>query len=209
MSPLQWVLDHPVGALVLACEIAFWVFLAAAIVARYVLRRRRLSTVLLLCEPAIEVVLLVATVGDLLAGSQPQWTHGLAAVYLGYTVAFGRWTVQRVDAWVAWRWFDGPEPERAPKHGRARLLHEWRLWLGVLKAWTVAVAILGVLLLIASEPEQRAVLLGWVGRASLVLVLWLVTGPVWQLFLGTPTSTDTPTPTGTPTPTDPTPTRHP
>ncbi|GIG40701.1 hypothetical protein [Cellulomonas phragmiteti] len=182
MSPLQWVLDHPVGALVIACEIAFWVFLAAAIVARYVLRRRRLSTVLLLCEPAIEVVLLVATVGDLLLGSEPQWTHGLAALYLGYTVAFGRWTVRHVDAWVAWRWFGGARPERAPRHGRARLRYEWHLWLRVLLAWAVAVAILGALMLVATAPEQREVLLGWVGRASLVLVLWLVTGPVWQLF---------------------------
>lgn len=190
MSPLSWILDNPVGALVLACEIAFWVFLAAAIVARYVLRRRHLSTVLLLCEPVIEVVLLVATVGDLLRGSEPQWTHGLAAVYLGYTVAFGRWTVHHVDAWVAWRWFDGPRPERAPKHGRARLVHEWRLWLRVLLAWAVAVAILGVLMLIASAPDQRAVLLGWMGRASLVLVIWLVTGPVWQLFLDGPDDPD-------------------
>lgn len=182
MSVLQWILDHPVGALVLACEIAFWVFLAAAIVARYVLHRRRLSTVLLLCEPVVEVVLLVATFVDLLAGNDAHWTHGLAALYLGYTVVFGKWTVRRVDAWVAWRWFDGPEPERVPKRGRARLTYEWRMWVGVLKAWVVAVVILGVLMLVAHEPQQREVLLGWVGRASLVLVVWLVTGPVWQFF---------------------------
>ncbi|WP_208012475.1 hypothetical protein [Cellulomonas shaoxiangyii] len=182
MTFFDWVLDHPVGALVVACEIAFWVFLAAAVAARYVLGRRRLSTVLLLCEPAIEVVLLVATVGDLVSGSEPTWTHGLAAVYLGYTVAFGRWTVEKVDAWVAWRFFDGPRPPRAPKRGRAALRHEWRLWLRVVLAWAVACGILGVLALIASAPEQRAVLAGWAGRATLVMVLWCVFGPVWQLF---------------------------
>ncbi len=184
MDVIGWIRENPVAALVVACEVAFWVFLAAAVVARYVFRRRRLSTVLLLCEPAIEVVLLVATVGDLLRGSEPTWTHGLAALYLGFTVGFGKYTVQRVDAWVAWRFFDGPRPPRPPAGGRARLAYEWRLWLRVLLAWTVAVAVLGVLWLIADAPDQREVLLAWGGRASLVLVLWFVTGPVWQLFAG-------------------------
>lgn len=184
MTVIDWVRDNPVAALVVTCEVAFWVFLAAAVVARYVLRRRRLSTVLLLCEPAIEVVLLVATVGDLLRGSEPTWTHGLAALYLGYTVAFGRWTVHKVDGWVAWRFFDGPRPAQPPKHGRAALRHEWRMWLRVLLAWAVAVAVLGVLTLIATAPEQREVLLGWAGRATLVLVAWGVFGPLWQAFSG-------------------------
>ena len=184
MEIVEWVSDHPVAALVVACEVAFWVFLAAAVVARYVLRRRRLSTVLLLCEPLIEVVLLVATVTDLLRGAEATWTHGLAALYLGFTVGFGKYTVQRVDAWVAWRFFDGPRPPKPPAGGRARLAYEWRLWLRVLLAWTVAVAVLGVLWLIADAPDQREVLLAWGGRASLVLVLWFVTGPVWQLFAG-------------------------
>ncbi len=183
MEIVEWVRDHPVAALVIACEVAFWVFLAAAVVARYVLRRRRLSTVLLLCEPVIEVVLLVATVVDLLRGAEATWTHGLAALYLGFTVAFGRYTVQKVDGWVAWRFFDGPRPPRVPSGGRAKVVHEWRMWLRVLLAWVVSVAILGVLLLIAADDAaQREVLLGWAGRATLVLVIWFVTGPVWQLF---------------------------
>lgn len=181
MDLVAWITDHPVAALVVACEIAFWVFLAAAVVARYVLRRRRLSTVLLLCEPLVEVVLLVATVADLLTGAEATWTHGLAALYLGFTVGFGRYTVHKVDAWVAWRFFDGPRPARVQSRGPARLAHEWRMWLRVLVAWVVAVALIGVLLLLADAPDQREVLLGWAGRATLVLVVWFVTGPVWQV----------------------------
>jgi len=182
--------DNPVAVLVVACEVAFWVFLAAAVVLRYALRMRRTSTVLLLCEPLLEVVLLVATVGDLLRGSEATWTHGLAALYLGFTVAFGRRTVRAVDARVAHRFFGGPEPVRPPKHGPVRVRYEWALWSRVLLAWVVACAVLGVLLLISSGPgeaaaQQREVLLGWGARATVLLVGWLVFGPVWETL--TPT----------------------
>lgn len=160
------------------------------------LRRRRLSTALLLCEPVVEVVLLAATVADLLRGAEATWTHGLAALYLGFTVGFGRATVQRVDGWVAWRFFDGPRPPRVPSGGRERVLHEWRLWLGVLVSWVVAVAVLGLLLLLTDEPAQRDVLLGWAGRATVVLGVWFVAGPVWQLFADAAGGADEP-PDGT------------
>lgn len=173
------ITQNPVAALVVACEVAFWVFLAAAVVARYALHWRRTSTVLLLCEPLLEVILLVATVGDLLRGAEPTWTHGLAAVYLGFTVGFGKLTVHTVDAWVAHRFAGGPPPEPRPREGAAVRGYEWRLWGRVVVAWLVSCGVLGVLMLIATEPEQREVLAGWAGRASVVLVGWLVLGPVW------------------------------
>lgn len=171
--------QNPVAVLVLACEIAFWVFLVAAVVARYVLHRRRVSTVLLLCEPLLEVVLLVATVGDLLRGAEATWTHGLAALYLGFTVGFGRATVHAVDARVAHRFAGGPAPEPRPTRGAAARGYEWRLWGRVLVSWLVAGGVLGVLMVIGTEPDQREVLLGWAGRATIVLVAWLVLGPLW------------------------------
>ena len=172
--------ENPVAALVVACEIAFWVFLAAAVVARYALHWRRTSTVLLLCEPLLEVILLAATVGDLLRGAEPTWTHGLAALYLGFTVGFGKLTVHKVDAWVAYRFAGGPAPEPRPREGAASRRYEWRLWGRVVIAWLVSCGVLAVLMLIASDAAQREVLLGWAGRATLVLVAWLVLGPVWQ-----------------------------
>ncbi len=184
---MDLIRENPVAALVVACEVAFWVFLVAAVVARYAFHLRRTSTVLLLCEPLLEVVLLVATVGDLLRGSEATWTHGLAALYLGFTVAFGKRTVHAVDAWVAHRFSGGPAPWRPPKHGPVRLRYEWALWLRVLLAWAVACAVLGVLLLIAqgageAAAQQQEVLLGWGARATVVLLGWLVFGPVWELF---------------------------
>src|SRR5690606_40282828 len=81
-------------ALIVACEIGFWVLLAAGLAFRYLLRMPRTGLALLLCEPVLEVVLLVATALDLKNGAEPNWTHGLAALYIGYTVGHGHRTVK-------------------------------------------------------------------------------------------------------------------
>ena len=56
-------------ALIVACEIGFWVVLGAGLVTRYLLGRRQLGAVLLTLVPLIDLVLLVATVIDLSGGA--------------------------------------------------------------------------------------------------------------------------------------------
>ncbi|MFJ2092376.1 hypothetical protein ACIOEW_24345 [Streptomyces sp. NPDC087901] len=120
--------------LIVLCEIAFWVLLAAGLALRYVARMPRLGAAVLLCEPLLELVLLVVTAVDLKNGADPDWKHGLAAVYIGFTVGLGHSTVRWVDARVAHRFAGGPPPVKPPKYGMARAVHEWR----VAGRWTVA-----------------------------------------------------------------------
>ncbi|WP_262701578.1 MULTISPECIES: hypothetical protein [Streptomyces] len=115
-----------VVALIIACEVGFWVLLALGILLRYVAKMPKASTVVLLCEPVLEVVLFVTTVIDLRNGAEPDWKHGLAAVYIGYSAALGHSTVKWVDARVAHRFFGGPPPVKPAKYGAARTLHEWK-----------------------------------------------------------------------------------
>ena len=56
--------------LIIACEIMFWVFIAAGLAARYLLRRKTLGAALLICAPLVDVVLLVATALDLRAAAR-------------------------------------------------------------------------------------------------------------------------------------------
>ncbi|MET7699489.1 hypothetical protein [Streptomyces sp. NPDC005485] len=112
--------------LIIACEVGFWVLLAAGLAARYLLRLRRTSVALLLCEPLLEVVLFVVTAVDLKGGADPDWKHGLAAVYIAFTLVMGHRTIRWVDAHVAHRFAGGPPPVRPPKYGTARAVHEWR-----------------------------------------------------------------------------------
>lgn len=120
--------------LIVLCEIAFWVLLALGLALRYVAGKPRLGGAVLLCEPLLELVLLVVTAVDLKNGAAPDWKHGLAAVYIGFTVGLGHSTIRWVDARVAHRFAGGPPPVKPPKYGTARAVHEWK----VAGRWSVA-----------------------------------------------------------------------
>ena len=132
-------------ALIVICEVGFWVLLAAGLATRYLLKMPRAGMALLLCEPLLEVLLLVVTAIDLKNGAEPSWRHGLAAVYIGYTVGHGHRTVKWLDGHAAHRLGGGPPPPKPPRYGMARARYEGRVWLGSVIAASVA----SVLLLLA------------------------------------------------------------
>ncbi|MBP5890986.1 hypothetical protein [Streptomyces scabiei] len=129
-------------ALIIACEVGFWVLLALALAVRYLLKRRRTSVVLLLCEPVLELVLFVVTAIDLKNGAEPSWEHGIAALYIGFTVGYGHYMIGRMDAWAAHRLGGGPRPAGPPKYGLARARYEGKLWVRTVVAAGVALVLL-------------------------------------------------------------------
>ncbi|MFI9425957.1 hypothetical protein ACIG54_20660 [Streptomyces achromogenes] len=147
--------------LVIACEVAFWVLLAAGLAFRYALRMPRTGLALLLCEPLLEVVLFVATAIDLRNGAQPDWRHGLAAVYIGFTVGLGHSTITWVDARVAHRFAGGPPPVRPPRYGTARAVHEWKVAGRWILAAAVALALLQGAIWYVGDSGDTASLRGW------------------------------------------------
>ncbi|MFH0520438.1 hypothetical protein ACHBTE_25080 [Streptomyces sp. M41] len=148
-------------ALIAACEIGFWVLLAAGLSFRYLLRMPRTGLALLLCEPLLEVVLLVATALDLKNGAEPNWTHGLAALYIGYTVGHGHRTVKWLDGHAAHRLAGAPKPLGAPRYGMARARHEGKVWLGTLLAAAVATVLLQLAIWYVDDPSRVTSLESW------------------------------------------------
>jgi hypothetical protein len=171
---------NPMAAVIAAGEIGFWVFLVAALAVRYLLRARRASAVLLALVPLIDVVVLVATVADLGGGARANFTHGLAAVYLGFSVVFGPGLVRWADERFAHRFGGGPAPP--PKKRGAR--YEWREWGKCVLACGIAAAALLAAILAVGKPEQVAPLWDWFPRLGTVTVTWLVAGPVWEELFG-------------------------
>ena len=156
-------------ALIVACEIGFWVLLGGGLAARYLLRARRLSTALLVAVPLVDVVLLAATAVDLRRGAEAGFERGLAAVYIGVSLAFGHQLTSWADQRFAHRFAGGPAPVRPPRTGRAHAARERRQWLRHLLAFAVAATVLAVLTLI-------------VGDLSRTVPLWAVMAP-WSMAL--------------------------
>ncbi|MFF5388795.1 MULTISPECIES: hypothetical protein [unclassified Streptomyces] len=128
--------------LIVVCEVGFWVLLAAGLATRYLLKMPRTGLALLLCEPLLEVLLLVVTAIDLKNGADPNWRHGIAALYIGYTVGHGHRTVKWLDGHAAHRFGGAPPPPKPPRYGTARARHEGAIWLGTVTAAAVASGLL-------------------------------------------------------------------
>jgi hypothetical protein len=175
-------------ALIGAAEIGFWVVLAAGLSVRYLLRRPRAGAVLLLCVPLIDVLLLTATGVDLARGAEPAFGHGLAALYLGFTVAYGHYVITWADGHFAHRFGGAPKPAKPPRHGWARARHEWRIWRMTLIAVAISLAVLHLLGWLADgsgsgSVGEADVLREWQARALVALAvhgLIALSYTVWQ-----------------------------
>nr|WP_237530907.1 hypothetical protein [Streptomyces sp. SID3212] len=147
--------------MVIVCEVGFWVLLAAGLTLRYAAGKRRLGAAVLLLEPLLEVVLLAATAVDLRNGAEPDWKHGLAALYLGYTVAYGHYTVRWIDGHVAHRFAGAPPPPKPPRYGTPRAVHEGKLWLRTLLGAAVAVGLLQLAIVYVGDRGGTGSLRAW------------------------------------------------
>src|SRR5918999_3853881 len=141
-------------AVIIAAQIGFWVLLAAGLIARYPLDRRKLGAILLASVPAVDLVLLVATVIDLSNGATAGFTHGLAAAYIGFSVAFGHSVIGWADQRFAHRFAGGPPPWKPPRGGRGRARYEWREFGKAAIAWSVSAVLLLAAIAIVGDANR-------------------------------------------------------
>lgn len=137
-------------AVIVACEIGFWVAIGLGLTARYLMRRPRLGAALLVMAPVLDVVLLVATAIHLRWGAEPGTAHSLAALYLGFSIAYGHAMIRWADVRFAHRFAGGPAPVKL--YGRQRAAAGWRDVGRTSLAAAIAVAVLGGLSWIADVP---------------------------------------------------------
>lgn len=178
----SYLAQNPATLAIIAGELGFWVFLLVGLVTRYPLRMRRVSTVVLVALPVIDLGVLVVTVLNLAGGATANVSHGLAAVYLGFSVVFGRSMVRWADTRFAHRFTGGPKPVKIT--GRATLNREWREWAKCLLACVLSAALLLVAILVIHRPEQTGALWGWLPRLGGLTGAWLIFGPVYQEIFG-------------------------
>lgn len=163
--------------LIIICEIGFWVLLAGGLALRYGAKAPRAGAAVLLCEPLLEVVLLVVTAVDLRNGAEPDWKHGLAAVYIGFTATHGHYMIKWADGHFLHRFAGGPAPVRPPRYGMARAVHEWKMAARAVGAAAIAAALLQLAVWYVDDAGQSESLhmwqlkMAWVVGISLVIAL--------------------------------------
>lgn len=168
--------------LIVGCEAAFWLLLVSGLTSRYILRRKVFSNVLLLALPIVDLVLLTVTALDLKSGASATFAHGLAAAYVGFTIAFGGITVAWADRHFAHRFAGAPAPPSAPEYGWPALRYELQLWVRCVLAAAITLALLASLIaFVDKEPETR-VLREWFGVPIGAVIFWFIFGPLWTLL---------------------------
>lgn len=173
-------------AVIFAAEAAFWVFLVAGLAVRYLARQEQLSIWLLRCVPLVDVVLVALVAVDLARGAEPSRAHALAAVYLGFTVAFGHATISWADAWFRYRFSGGPRPNKPAKGSRQEVLALWREWLRVLLGSAIACGLLLVMLAIegsivprSAEEAGQHPYWSTMSLLGIVTAIWFLAGPAF------------------------------
>lgn len=156
-------------AVIAACEIGFWVLLAAGLVTRYLLRMPKAGLVLLAAVPLVDVVLLAASVIDIHRGGAPSFKHSLAAIFIGVSVGFGHQTLKWADRWAAHYLAGGPRPVKPPKRGPERARRERAGWYRHLLAYVVAVGIMIALGLLSGQGYDAALAPAWPWTIVLVI----------------------------------------
>ena len=173
--------ENTLYVLIVGCEAAFWVALFAGFACRYLLKWNRISRILLLSVPLIDLALLAFTVFDLRRGTTATFAHGLATAYVGFTVAFGPMIVSWTDERFAHRFGGGPPPARAPSSGWASVRYELKLWVRCLVAVLITYVLLAAMIALVARPENTGRLQVWYHIPIGMAFFWFIFGPLWSL----------------------------
>lgn len=156
-----------IGWLIIACEVGFWVFVLAGLSARYLLKKEKLGAFLLICTPIVDVILLIATVVDLKNGAMASTIHGIAAIYIGVSIAYGHQMIRWADRQFYYRFSNGEKPIKNKVYGSAKARKERERWYRHGLAWLIGGSVLGAIILYIQDPQQTEALWG-------ILQLWTV-----------------------------------
>ncbi|RNB85148.1 hypothetical protein EDM56_19770 [Brevibacillus fluminis] len=143
-----------IPALIVGCEVGFWVLILAGLVFRYMLHLKKTGRFLLYLTPVVDLLLLITVVIDLLRGGTASFAHGLAAVYLGFSIVYGHRMIRWADMRFAHRFAGGPAPVPKVKHGRAHARRERIGWLLHLLAWAIGCVFLVGMIVIVNDVDR-------------------------------------------------------
>lgn len=160
MSIVPWM--------IVACEIAFWIVIVSGLFVRYVFKRNKLGLFLLALTPVIDLILVVVTSIDLYRGATATQAHGIAAVYIGVSIAFGKSMIEWADERFQYYWTKkGPKPKK--RFGMDYARHYVKGWLRHVVAYAIGAVLLAGMIYLIQDPSRTEVLSGILKTWSLIL----------------------------------------
>ena len=166
--------------IIIACEIGFWAVIVLGLIARYILNAKRLGLLLIALAPVIDLVLLITTAVHLRSGADAEWAHGLAAVYIGFSIAYGPGMVRWADIRFSHRFADGPAPTRLS--GTDYTVAFWKDVARTLLAAAISALVLFGLIWLVGNAAQTAALEHWYLILMAICgieVIWAVSYTIW------------------------------
>ncbi|MCF2860037.1 hypothetical protein L1286_21370 [Pseudoalteromonas sp. SMS1] len=167
--------------LILGCEFAFWVLLCAGFAIRYVFNLKKLSAFVLASVPLVDLFLLGFVVIDLSRGESATFAHGLAAAYIGFTIAFGSTLVRWADQWFAHRFGGAAMRNEDVLFGWSAVIDEFKLWFRCIFAVAITYGLLVLIVGFVDNPAKTAALTIWFKMPLFTVFFWFLFGPLWRV----------------------------
>lgn len=171
-----------IGWFIIACEIGFWLFVLAGLFARYVLKNKKLGALLLICTPIVDLILLIATVIDLKNGAVASTIHGIAAIYIGVSLAFGHRMIKWADEQFSYRFLHAKKPVKRKKYGREYAKQEREGWYRHFLSWLIGCTLLTAIILYINNDSQTLALMRTLLAWSVVLAIDFIISFSYTIF---------------------------
>lgn len=131
---------------IIFAEIAFWIAILCGLFARYIKNSKKLSNIFLFSTPFIDLALLILTAIDLKNGAQASVAHGIAAIYIGISIAFGKsmieWADDKFQSIILKR-----ESKRKVLYGLEKGIYEMKMWARHFLAYVIGSSLLMAMIL--------------------------------------------------------------
>jgi hypothetical protein len=139
------------------------------------------------CAPIVDLVLLGAVTAHLATGATASWHHGLAALYIGFSVTYGHRMTAWADSRFAHRFAGGALPVRPT--GKQYTKQRWADVVRTTGASVIAAGIIAAITWSVGQPARAEALTGWYGILGIIVVIefiWAVSYSIWPRKSGRP-----------------------
>lgn len=154
--------------MIVICEVLFWVVIGLGLITRYVFKMNRLGLFFLTLTLVIDFILLIITSVDLYNGATATLAHGIAVVYIGVSIAFGKSMIQWADKHFQYYVTkQGSKPVKL--YGMEYAKHYMKSWFRHVLAYLIGAGLLAGMIYFIHDPSQTKVLSGLLQFWSLVL----------------------------------------